>query len=427
MEDVTLIDGTGSPPRAHLEIAIANGRIQAIGPTGRLKRPPHARVVSGTGRYVIPGLFDTHAHVTFLSDPNNLASYDRATSEQILRILLANGITTVRNPAAPPAEGVKLREDVRTQIISGPRIFTAGDPLDWAEDKSEEEIRTEVGRQAAIGVDYIKVYARMHPRNIEAVISEAHRHNLKVVGHLQETTPTEAVRLGIDAITHGATWSAALLPANKRQLYDQRRRAVGSMRARLDWLEWVDLKGPEITEMIKTVAKARVPLDPTLIAYVTKFRSRDPRYRNSPYSNGTPQPVLKTWQKPFPYWKDEDIERGERLWPKLLQLTKAYYDAGALLMAGSDFPNAFVIPGASIHDEMELLVEAGISPLNVLRIATRDSAEGLGILQDVGTVEAGKRADLVVLEADPVADIQNTRRIRQVIYGGNLLDPSAER
>ncbi len=424
LEDVTVIDGTGAKPQPHAVIVIEGDRIREIGPKDKIRYSRAAKIIPGKGRYVIPGLFDLHAHVTFLRDPNRFAGYDRDTTERILKILLAHGITTVRNPAAPSTEAVVLRDNVRGGKTTGPRIFTAGEPINWGVEKSAEDVRAEVRRQAKIGVDYIKVYARMPPELIRAAIEEAHKHGLKVVGHLDATTATEAVRVGIDAVTHGATWSTELLPPARREAYLKRRQEVGPMLARLDWLEWADLGGPEIKEMISIVAQARVPLDPTLIAYVTKFRGRDPRYRNSPGLMYAPRPVLETWEGALKDWREKDFQRGARLWPKILQLIKAYYDNGVLLTAGSDFPNPWVIPGFSLHDEFELLAEAGIPPLEIIKIATSNSAEGLGILNDVGTLEVRKRADLVILSADPVADIRNIRKVEQVILGGKILDVS---
>jgi imidazolonepropionase-like amidohydrolase len=423
LEDATVIDGTGANPKKHTMIVIEGDRIREIGQQGKIRYPPEAKIIPCKNKYIIPGLFDLHAHITFLRDPDNFTGYDRQTTERILKILIAYGITTVRNPSALSVEGVAIRNDVRNGKTLGPQIFTAGEAINWGRDKGEEDVRAEVRRQAALGVDYIKVYSRMRKELIEAAVEEAHKQGLKVVGHLQATTPTQAISVGLDAITHGATWSIELLPPDKRQAYEQRIREVGALRARIDWLDWLNLNGPEIKAMISAIATTRTPLDPTLIAYVTKFRGRDPRYCKRSDLGMVPKPVLDTWKDALGDWKDEDFERGARLWPKILQLVKAYYDSGVLLTAGSDFPNALVIPGISLHDELELLAEAGIPPLEVIKIATHNSAEELGILNNTGTLEVGKRADLVILSEDPVAAIRNTRKVEMVMMGGRMFDP----
>jgi len=120
-------------------------------------------------------------------------------------------------------------------------------------------------------------------------------------------------------------------------------------------------------------------------------------------------------------WTADDFRRAHAVWPKLPELIKLYHDHGVTLLAGSDLPNPWVIPGVSFHQELALLAEAGISPRNILKIATRNGAEALGILGDVGTLEPGKRADLVVLSADPLVDIRNTRKIEKVMQGGGWI------
>jgi imidazolonepropionase-like amidohydrolase len=424
LRNATLIDAEGGPARKGMSVAIRDGKIVRIEKSELLRLQPGWQVESLDGQFLLPGLIDTHAHVTFLRDPEHFAGYDRATTERILKILLAHGITTIRNPAAPEAEAVALREDIRAGRVIGPRMLTAGRPIDWKDEHTPEEVRMEVDRQADLGVDYIKVYAKATPRLLRAVTDAAHARGLRVVGHLQATTPEQAVDAGIDAITHGATWTTTLLPAGRRDAYRARGRDVGGLRARIDWLGWVDLDGPEIQGSVRAVSATRIPFDPTLIAYVTKLRGRDPRYRNSPYLGVAPKEVLQTWDGWLDDWSASDIDRGAAVWPRMLALVKRYYDAGALLTTGSDFPNPYVIPGAGLHDEMALLVEAGIPPADVLRIATRNGAESLGILDEIGTIAVGKRADLIVLRADPTRDIANIRRISKVYLGGRALLPA---
>ncbi|MBI3451088.1 MAG: amidohydrolase family protein, partial [Acidobacteria bacterium] len=344
-------------------------------------------------------------------------------------ILLASGITTVRNPAAPAADGVALREAVRSGRIAGPRIFTAGEALNRAFPdldgpavgvSTEAQVRREVDRQAGLRVDFIKVYGTLGPDLVKVAIGEAHARGLKVIGHLQRTSWTEAARFGIDFITHGAPWSTSLLPAARREAYD----AIRGSRERIAWLEWVDLDGPEIREMVEEIGRRRIPIDPTLVAYDTKFRANDAFYTKSADLSLVPPLILKMWEGPgfTAGWSAEDFARGRADWPKVLKLLRMYRDRGVPLLAGSDTPNPWVVPGLGLHRELELLVEAGFTPLEVLTMATRNGAEALGIGNEVGTVEAGKRADLVVLTADPSSDIRNTRKIERVYLGGAAVD-----
>lgn len=219
LRDATLIDTEGGPARKGMSVAISDGKIVSIQKSELLRLQPGWQVESLEGQFLLPGLIDTHAHATFLRDPEHFAGYDRATTERILKILLAHGITTIRNPAAPEAEAVALREDIRAGRVIGPRMLSAGQPIDWGNEHTPEEARAEVDRQANVGVDYIKVYAKTTPRLLRAVTDAAHARGVRVIGHLQATTPEEAVDAGIDAITHGATWTTALLPTGRRDAY----------------------------------------------------------------------------------------------------------------------------------------------------------------------------------------------------------------
>ena len=424
LEDVTVIDGTGAPAQAHRDVVLRGGRIRAISAHGDPASYGGARRLPLAGRFVIPGLVDLHAHVTFLREPASLSGYDRKTSEELLKILLAWGITTVRNPQAPAVEGVALRDDVRSGLVPGPRLFTAGDSLNWRA-ASQAKVTAEVRRQARAGVDFVKLYSSLPEPLVAAAIEEAHRDGVKVIGHLQKTTWTDALRLGIDALTHGASWSPEMLPPARRAQYEERVRTVGPLRARLDWLEWIDPRGPEVGNVIAELARTHVPVDPTLVAYDTKFRPA--RYRTSPDLAYAPAAVRDTWSDGGATgdWTPTELARAASLWPKALGLVKAYHDGGVLLATGSDLPNAWVVPGLGLHRELELLGDAGLTPLEVLRAATHNGAAALGVSNDTGTLEVGKAADIVVLSADPTQALANTRRIEMVLQGGRVLDRDA--
>jgi imidazolonepropionase-like amidohydrolase len=427
LRGVTVIDGTGQPPAAGMDVLIENERVAGIRPSGRHRYDGTARVLDLPGRFVMPGLVDTHAHVTVLffhrePDGTTRTEYRRDLSEHALLLLLAHGVTTVRNPSAPTAAGVALRDDVARAVIAGPRIVTSGEHLNDPR-MTEAEIRAEVRRQAAAGVDMIKVYAGLRPAQVAVAIDEAHRQGVPVVGHLQSTTWTEAARLGIDAITHGLPWSTSYLPVHHR---DEHARSRDFMRARVQWLERVEPEGPEIAEMIRELVERRIPVDPTLITYHTKFFGDDRRWTDHPALALVPE-LADRWRAGHTFvddWTPADFARAKGRWPVVEEIVRRYHRAGVLLAAGSDLPQPWTIPGVSLHEELELLVNAGIPAAEVLRIATRNGAEALGLLDEIGTVEVGKRADLLVLSADPTADIRNTRRIEVVIQGGRVLRPA---
>jgi imidazolonepropionase-like amidohydrolase len=355
LEGASLIDGTGSPPRNDSVVVLKDERILTVTDKGSYTTyPKDSEIVNLTGRFLIPGLFDMHAHVAGVLD----SSYNQTISENTLKALLDNGITTIRNPGGPTKESVALRDAVAAGQIKGPQIFTAGRlinglpfPTRFVETiaNTEAEVREEVKRQADAGVDYVKLYVGLYPNLVKTAIDEAHNQGIKVIGHLYLTSWTDAANLGIDALTHGVPVSPFLLSEDKREIF------IENGRGPFDhflWLNLVDLNSTKINEMINALVKNKIPVDPTLSIY---------------------EAMLK------------DDPQNQHLWSKVLQLTKILYDHGVTIMSGTDIPNFGLIPGISLHHELELLVKAGINPLNVIKIATRNGADALGILDDVGT------------------------------------------
>ena len=426
LRGATLIDGTGGPPLADAVVVVADGRIEAVGRDGEVAIPDGARVDDLAGGFLIPGLIDVHAHA--LVPTCDGAGFDEALSERLVAALLRFGVTTARSPATPTARGVALRDRIAAGAIPGPRLLVAGELIDGRE-TTPEAVRVEVDAQAAAGVDFVKLYSRLSPEAVRAGVEAAHAHGLPVIGHLQRTSWTEGLSAGIDQLTHAAPWTAEMLAPADRAGYRDAVARRGPMRARIDWLEALDPDGPEVGAVVDALVRQRVPLDPTLVAFDTKFstdgtRPVAARYRDHPdrdAAEGLPA-LWETCGAETDAWTPDAFRRAEAAWPTLLALVRRYHEAGVRLTAGSDTPNTWVIPGEGLHRELELLADAGLPPADVLRIATRNGAEALGLLAEVGTVEAGKRADLVLLTADPLASISNTRRIAWVMQGGERVE-----
>jgi hypothetical protein len=221
-------------------------------------------------------------------------------------------------------------------------------------------------------------------------------------------------------LTHGGNWHEAYVLPERRAEYG---RLGGTMRARISWLELME--GGPVDSMIALLQKRHVSVDPTLIAYHSKFWWRDSIYQRHPDVALVPE-LLANWEVLGMHtrdWSDAEFDRAQAAWPRMLALVREMHREGVMLTAGSDLASPWVIPGVGLHQELALLESAGIRAGEVLRLATRNGAESLGILGETGTVEVGKRADLVVLEADPLVDIANTRRIRYVLLGGRLYTP----
>ena len=405
-----LIDGAGDPPKPNAVIIINGNRIVAITNEteyhGRYyslinNETTRVNVLNLTGKYVIPGLFDMHAHVAGVRKN----SYNQNFSENALEMLLDYGVTTIRNPAGPTNQSIALKHNVSEGNIEGPEIFTAGRllngpqiaiPFVEKQISTEEEAREEVRNQAEAGVDFVKLYVGLPPNLVKAAIDEAHSLGIRVIGHLYMTSWTDAANLGIDALTHGVPVSPFLLPSGDKR--EQFLENGGGPFDHFLWLDLVDLNSMEIKEMIHALVENDIPVDPTLSIYEAMLK--DDGYDDDGFSN--PQNQLR--------------------WAKVLQLTKMMYDNGVQILSGTDIPNFGLIPGASLHNELELIAEAGIKPLEVIEIATNNGAKALGIDDIVGTIQAEKQADMIVLSANPVENISNTKKIEAVIVDGRFAD-----
>jgi imidazolonepropionase-like amidohydrolase len=406
----TLIDGTGNPPIPNAVIIINGNNIVAVTNEAEYldqyysslinNQTARVNILNLTGKYVIPGLFDMHAHVAGVRKN----SYNQNFSENALNMLLDYGVTTIRSPAGPTNESIALKHNVSEGNIEGPEIFTAGIllnspqiaiPFVEKQVSTEEQAREEVRHQAAAGVDYVKLYVGLPPNLVKAAIDEAHSQGIRVIGHLYMTSWTDAANLGIDALTHGVPVNPSLLPSG-----DKRAQFLENGGGPFDhflWLDLVDLNSTEIKEMISALVENDIPVDPTLSIY---------------------EAILK-----------DDVDgdgfsdpQNQLRWAKVLQLTKIMYDNGVQILSGTDIPNFGLIPGASLHNELELLAEAGIKPLEVVEIATNNGAKALGIDDVVGTIQPEKQADMVVLSSDPIEDISNTKKIEAVIVNGRFAD-----
>ena len=287
--------------------------------------------------------------------------------------------------------------------------------------KTDSAIRAVVRSQAAAGVDYIKLYAGLSPALIRAGVDEAHKLGKKAIAHMAVTTWTDGARAGLDGIVHIVPGSPLLLPPARRAAY---MKGFTGTQFMYRWFEQLDLQAAEIDTAIVELVKHNVVLDPTLVTFEAVFKGNDPAVTASPDLATTPPSLLRNWREDFQLstgWSTKDFTEATAAWPTVLKFTKLLYDRGVNLTVGTDTPNPWAAPGTSFHRELELYADAGIPPLEILRLATQSGARALGIDKDVGTIQAGKIADLVLLDADPLADISNTRRIGWVMQSGQVI------
>jgi imidazolonepropionase-like amidohydrolase len=398
--DVTLIDGTGAPARPHVTLRIESGRIAWIGPGD--KAHAEGTSIDGTGRFLIPGLWDMHAHLTSAGDV-------------ACPTLVANGVTGVRDPGGELTLVDWLRAQIAAGALAGPRIFRAGPFVDGSKPgvadrlvvDTPDDARRAAGFLKQKGVDFIKVHTAVPSEAYFALLDEARRQGLQVIGHIPwAVDPARAIEAGHGSVEHVVSLFEGP--------FQQKVKAGKTQDQAL-----AELTDADVTALARAMAARGTWFDPTLIAYWTRGARRnvvaedDPRYR---YVSAS----LKSFWRNFSPLPDtpELRARLDRAWDRFMAITQIVRRERVRFLVGTDLGAVNVYPGFSVHDELQWLVKAGFTPLEALTVATRNSAESLGRQAELGTVEVGKRADLVVLEADPLQDIANTTRVAAVVADG---------
>ncbi len=411
LENVTVIDGTGAPARAGLSVAVTGERISAVGPAGSVRAisGPGAEPIDVSGQFLIPGLWDMHVH---------LGGLDAGTRAG--PAFIAHGVTGVRDMGSPLDEILTLRDRWPAASPSGPRLFAAGPilqgplPFELPLIRSvgdPTEARAAVDDLHRAGVDFIKVGDTVPADAYRALADRARRRGLPVVGHLPVAiAAVDAALAGQRSIEHfgSARFHGLLLAASSEEGPLTRR-----VRALLDAARQGDVAADARLFRADLTAPLADSFSPQKAAAL--FRTFA--------DHGTAQvPTLaalrSVWDAQADGMAGQDRRAADRVWDRYREMVRLLRDAGVPILAGTDqTPD-----GASLHRELELLVEAGLSPAEAIAAATSRATAFLGLIDEVGTIETGKRADLVLLDGDPLADITNTRRIAAVVVGGVLLD-----
>lgn len=400
-------------------VLVRDGRITAVGADAAV--PDDARVIDGAGLFVVPGLADMHVH--------NWREEDHL-------LFLANGVTTIRNLWGTEQHLLWRREIAEGRRL-GPTIYTSGPILDGdppvlpgTEALAEpEEVAAAVLAQKEAGYDLIKVYSVLRPEVFEEVLRQARERSLPVTGHVPLAVPLErAFDGGLGGVEHLSGYRLAM-------------QADDSPLRGLTYEEWRALPRPELARLVRehldpgkldglvrqTCAHG-VWNTPTLISGERAAASREDLVELSKRDEMryVPSALRASWDPDVlaerQHLTEEErlaLEDG-RLWNR--KIVRALDAAGCGLLAGTDTPAPYEVPGFSLHEELELLVEAGLTPYAALRSATASAARALGAEGEWGRVAPGLRADLVLLEADPFSSISNTRRLRGVLVRGRWLD-----
>ncbi len=412
---VNIIDGTGNPTKTDQTIVIIKGRIVIIGSSGNVTVPPTAKVIECSGKTIIPGMIMMHEHMFY---GERISPYYLGIEMPFSfpRLYLAGGVTTMRTTGSvEPQTDLNIRDQVNEGKIPGPDIDVTGPYIERAglpipevlDIKNTEEAGKEVSYWIGMGCTSFKVYMDITRADLAEVVKLAHQNNLKVTGHLCSITYREAADLGIDNLEHGF-WVSSDFEKNKKEDHCNNPAQSASINS-------LDEKSPELRELMAYLIKKNVAITSTLPVF-------------EPYTNREIFPgdagealttaVKEVIEKSYAGTVGKDSS-GRAMFKKEMAWEKQFSDMGGRLMAGIDPTGAGrVIPGYADRHILELLVEAGFSFPQAVKICSLNAAEFLGRNKDIGTIEIGKRADMVLINGDPIKDIKAVRNTETVFKNG---------
>ena len=400
LEGGTLIDGTGRAPIADAVVVVEGPRITAVGARGQVTYPATANVIRLNGRTILPGLIDGHLHLRDWQVP----------------MFLPYGITTIADIHNDTAWSIAQREALKSGKIKGPRMFVSGarvtGPLgnpatDGSFVRDVAEARAYVRRLAKAGVDHIKVDLTITADQLRAVIEEANAARLKVLGHTQNIK--KAVDMGMKHMEHMDTMARALLEQEGKEPRPKGTTSEAAVNPKL------------FPPFIDYLVKQGVYINPTL---VLSWGGGTGRWRDQatlaaelakdPNLAFVPADARAAWTRP----------PGARAgYENISEFLRKYSEAGGKILAATDTGCCTqIVPGLSLHYEMQMLTDMGIPPMKALQGATLWAAEVIGQEKDLGSIQPGKLADFTIVEGNPIADIGATRNVRMVIKGGEVMD-----
>lgn len=417
LTNVTVIDTTGGRPGQRVTVIISGDRIGEIGEPGKVSIPPGAQTVDGSGKYLLPGLWDMHMHLSLVSD---LA----------FPLLLANGVTGVCDMGGDLDQIDQWREQIAKGKRLGPRIIRAGPVLDGPR-KEEGLYRLTINNPAEAGpaveslkkrgVDFIKVYHFLSPDSYFALADEAKKQGISFSGHIPNgVSPQEASDAGQRRLEHTAVLLQSLIALEKNK--------EGRTQKQLTADAFDKLAGEEGSALFQAMAKNGTWHTPTLVVAQSFLLRPEMAAKQDDRRKYIAAITKEHWEKHNPVPQNvsaEDMAERKKALEKMFHVVGAMRRAGVSILAGTDPPTRDVFPGFSLHDELGLLVKAGLSPLEAVQAATLNAVKCLGISDSHGTVEIGKIADLLLLDADPLAAIANTQKIAAVIVAGKFLPKAA--
>ena len=415
LEHVRVIDGTGAPAQTGQTILISGGVISAVGKDGSITIPQDANRMDMSGYTALPGLVGMHDHLFYPAGGG--LYHDMPFS--FPRLYLGLGVTTIRTTGGvEPYLDLELKRKIDAGKSPGPKINATGPYLEgpgtFAIEMHEltgpEDARRTVAYWIEEGVGSFKAYNYITRAELKAAIEEAHKHGIKVTGHLCSIGFREAAELGIDDLEHGLTVDTEFFPGKQPDVCPNPTQAVIAANK-------LDVNGPEIQTTIKTLVQHHVAVTSTLPVFEQFVPTRP----------DVPQKALDLFsedaRKAYLDNRKRVAERKESPWPvmfqKEMQFERAFVQSGGMLLAGLD-PTGIggVIAGFGDERELELLVEAGFTPTEAIKIATLNGARFLGLADHIGSLAKGKQADIVLVKGDPSSKIQDIENVEIVFKDG---------
>lgn len=418
----TVLDMTGASAKSDITVVIAGGRITAIGKSNRIRLPKNAQIVDATGKYLIPGLWDMHVHIF-----NHISKAGTNNKDIYFPLMIANGVTGVRDMWTDPNDLKLAREwqrDIEAGEMLGPRIAPGSSIVDGVPTflpntlgvSTPEEARRAVKMLKDAGAGFIKVYWNLSPEAYYAIADEAKKLGIAFAGHVPfSVSAADASNAGQKSIEH---LTGILETCSTKAAEFQKAREWTPALAKEMWRTYNDQK---CRALFARFAKNGTWHTPTIALHRMLAFRREEDFKRDARLRYVPADTAQAWLKPAREGEGVDPETRRVRFKKLLEAVGMMHRAGVPLLAGTDLGNPFIFAGFSLHDELELFVQAGLTPLEVLKTATVNPAKYLGMSDSLGTIEKGKIADLVVLEANPLESISNTQKIAAVVANGRYL------
>jgi imidazolonepropionase-like amidohydrolase len=399
-------------------VIVRDGRVAQVGPAGKVTAPAGATKIAGSGKYLMPGLAEMHGH---LPSPNS----PRALVEHILFLYLANGVTTVRGMQGNPT-ALEHRSAIASGQLFGPRLYVAGPVFSGGSAKTVEIAQKMVRDQKEAGYDLLKISEGIAPIVYDAIVKAANEVKIDFAGHVpNDVGVRRAIQARQRSIDHLDNYLEALEADNSPV-----RNADAQTRARELPFHVDERKIPELARLTRDAGVWNV----ATMALWEIFHNSDTGdvlRKKLPELRYMPRTTVDDWVKrknamvapnagPFMGFA-VGSKAGDRVIELRRKMLKGLHDAGAKVALGTDSPQVFSVPGFSLHREMQVMVACGFTPFEVLRSGTRDIGEYFGTLKETGTVEQGKRADLILLEGNPLQDISHVARRAGVVVNGRWL------